>query len=172
MKISHCPYCGNKTNITKNELNCVKCGKSFYINNTPSVGVLIVKNNKVLLSKRKLSPKKGFWDYPGGFLNFGEHPKDAAKREILEETGTVIEILDLLGVYTNHEYEFQGEKIIPLDTVYIAKIKSGKPTAQDDVDKIKWFPINKPPVKIAFGCVKNALNDLEEWLKKGHKHFK
>jgi ADP-ribose pyrophosphatase YjhB (NUDIX family) len=167
MKLRYCPYCGTVTKLKDWEMSCNKCGKKFHINNTPAVGVLIIKDKKVLLSKRKINPRKGYWDYPGGFLNFSEHPKIAAKREVLEETGLKIKIVDILGIYINKDYKYQGENIYPQDTVYVAKIVSGKLKAQDDVEKLKWFPIGKPPKKIAFGCVKKALKDLQKRNKKG-----
>jgi ADP-ribose pyrophosphatase YjhB (NUDIX family) len=169
MKISHCPYCGSKQQLKNAQIDCKECGRKFHINNSPAVGILIIKKGQVLLSKRGINPFKGYWDYPGGFLEFGEHPETAAKREVLEETGLVIEILDLLGIYINKDYEYQREKIYPQDAVYVAKIKSGRLEAKDDVIQLKWFSINAPPEKISFSCVKEALKDLNKWCKKNHK---
>ncbi|MEK6901677.1 MAG: NUDIX domain-containing protein, partial [Nanoarchaeota archaeon] len=54
------------------------------------VGVLIVKNNKVLLGKRKNAHGEGTWCPPGGHLEFGESFEDCARRETFEETGISI----------------------------------------------------------------------------------
>ena len=53
----------------------------------------------MLLGRRGNEPGIGRWDIPGGFLEEGEHPLDALRRELLEETGLEIEPLDLLGIW-------------------------------------------------------------------------
>lgn len=139
----------------------------MYFNSTPSVGVFIVKDSRVLLAKRGIKPKKGFYDYVGGFLEQGEHPKKGAERETLEETGLTIKIVDFLGIYINRKYRYQEEKVFPQDTVYIAKIVKGKESPKDDVSALDWFPIEKPPKNISFSTVTAALKDLKKWHKGG-----
>ncbi|MHA2424148.1 MAG: NUDIX hydrolase [Candidatus Thorarchaeota archaeon] len=67
---------------------------------TPLVGVgaIVVGSKGVLLVKRDKDPGKGLWSIPGGVIEIGETNRDATRREILEETGIEIELLDLLGV--------------------------------------------------------------------------
>ena len=49
----------------------------------------IIKDNKILLIKRKNDPFKGKWALPGGFVEYGEKVEDAVVREVLEETGVI-----------------------------------------------------------------------------------
>lgn len=158
-----CPYCGSKGKREKLFIQCRVCGKKLYENSPPCVGILIINGSKVLLSKRGAPPQKGKFDYPGGFLEKGEHPKDGAKREILEEAELKIEIVDFLGFYINNEYKYQGRNLSALDIVYVAKITGGKIKAQDDVKSLHWFPINNPPRNLAFTSVKKALQNLNNW---------
>ena len=57
------------------------------------VGVIIIKDGKVLLGKRKNAHGEGSWSFPGGHLEFNEELFDCAKREVLEETGIKIKNL-------------------------------------------------------------------------------
>ena len=52
-----------------------------------AVGAIVFKENKVLLVRRGKAPAKGLWAIPGGSVKLGETLKDAAEREIIEETG-------------------------------------------------------------------------------------
>lgn len=103
--------------------------------NAPLIGVgaVVFKDAKVLLVKRKFEPAAGQWAIPGGKLKFGETLKQAAEREILEETGICIEAGQVA-----HVFEWIGAQhyvIIDLDASYI----SGKIEAADDADEAGWF---------------------------------
>ena len=100
----------------------------------------------------------------GGFLNFGEDPEKGAKREMKEETGCEIKILDLIGVYMD-EYDYQGEIIPTLNLVYVAKIIKGEIKVSDDVADVFWQPIGKIPNNLSVVTAKDALIDLEKWSK-------
>lgn len=64
------------------------------------VGVVCVrKDGRVLMVKSNRGFTKGMWNIPGGFLEYGEHPEDAAGREVLEETGVRLKLGPLIGVY-------------------------------------------------------------------------
>jgi len=72
----------------------------------PKVGttVIVLKDDKVLLGKRKGSHAEGTWNFPGGHLEFGENVEECAKREVKEEAG--IEIKNIkAGPYTNDIFD-------------------------------------------------------------------
>ena len=114
----------------------------------------------MLLSKRGKDPHKDTYDIPGGFLEYGEQPEDGAHREILEETGTQIEIIGLLGMYTN---DYGIDEIKTLDIIYLGKIISGEPKANDDVAELTWFPISSPPKNFAFPNLPIIFADLQKF---------
>src|SRR5579872_932688 len=68
---------------------------------TPLVGVgaIIIEHNRVILVKRGHPPLLGEWSIPGGLLEVGETLRQAAVREVLEETGLRVEVGELLGVF-------------------------------------------------------------------------
>ena len=75
------------------------------------VGVIILKNNKVLLGKRKNSHGEGTWQFPGGHLEFNEEFEDCAKREVFEETNLKIKDISFVTV-TNDFFEKENKHYI------------------------------------------------------------
>ncbi len=131
------------------------------------VGVMILRNNKVLLGKRHSDPQKadselhgeGSWTMPGGKLHFQEELKDAAYREVLEETGIKVnkEKLEIISV-TNDRI-----KDAHFVTVgFLCKDFEGEPkvTEPDEITDWKWFDLNDLPSPIFFPSEKIFKNFL------------
>ena len=76
---------------------CSACDSIFYTNPNLIVGTLCVKDDQVLLCKRNIEPRFGFWTLPAGFMENGETVENAARRETLEEACAVVENL---AIYT------------------------------------------------------------------------
>ena len=88
----YCPVCAgrliNKPSAKLGHLTCRQCGFIFYQNSKPTSSAFIINSlGQVLLAKRAINPKKGYWDSPGGFLENGEAPLAGLNREIKEELG-------------------------------------------------------------------------------------
>lgn len=163
----YCPRCGGKLVIKKEEkaqrLVCKECNFVFYQNSKPTASALITNNKgQVLLVKRGIKPKFGYWDLPGGFLEEGEDPIQGLKREIKEELGVEINDIKYLGIYMDW-YEC-GYNMSTLNIIYLTKIKFGKIRPMSDVGGIQWFDNSKIPwTKLAFPrWMRPALKD---WLK-------
>jgi ADP-ribose pyrophosphatase YjhB (NUDIX family) len=163
-----CPYCGKRSKKYKGYFKCTTCSKKVYINSLPTASAFILKDRKYLLSKRAIEPKKGLFDTVGGFLADGEHPEKGIVREFKEETGLIIKIIDLLGVYID-KYRYQEDLVNTLNFCYIAKIVKGKIKPQDDVASLHWLPIEKIPNNLAFNWIKLAIDDLQKWYAKTQK---
>ncbi len=71
----------------------------------------INEKNEFVLVKRKNDPFKGYWALPGGFVEYGETVEHAATREMREETGLEICILDIVGVYSDPNRDPRGHVI-------------------------------------------------------------
>jgi ADP-ribose pyrophosphatase YjhB (NUDIX family) len=73
------------------------------------VGVMMVRDNHLLLIKRKYNPDAGYWSIPGGHLDLGERVEHAAVREAEEETGFKTKITHLAGIINKIMYDDKGE---------------------------------------------------------------
>ncbi|MBB4305180.1 ADP-ribose pyrophosphatase YjhB (NUDIX family) [Rhodobium orientis] len=79
---------------------CARCGFISYDNPKVVVGSVVRAGDKVLMCRRAIDPRKGFWTLPAGFLELNETPEEGARREALEEANARIEIESLLAIYT------------------------------------------------------------------------
>lgn len=70
-----------------------------------SVTAVVIRDNKVLLARHTYGAGTGLLIVPGGYVNIGESPQEAVKREYLEETGIVIEPKDIIGIrFNSHDW--------------------------------------------------------------------
>lgn len=159
IKYYFCPQCKTKLDLTDEYPYCPSCKLKIYLNSSPTASVLIIKDGKVLLGIRAVEPFKGKYDIVGGFLKLGEDPKTGVLREVKEETGLEVKIIDFLGIYMDR-YGKGGDYTLNIN--YIGKITGGKMKASDDVAKLEWVPISKLP-KPAFKGQVPAFKDLQKW---------
>jgi len=129
--------------------------------------VIVERDNKVLLIRRKHEPFRNFWALPGGHINFGKETlEETAKRELGEETGILVdeENLRLFGVYSEPNRDPRGHYITH---VYVAKNHNGKLKADDDAAEVRFFSLENLP-ELAFDH-KLILNDYQKQLKGGSR---
>jgi 8-oxo-dGTP diphosphatase len=100
------------------------------------VGVVLVQDGKVLLVRRGRDPGRGLWAVPGGKVRRGEPMRDAARREILEETGLEVEIGDVVWV---GEYLEADDHIVLID--FAGSVLGGELRAGDDADDVRWVVV-------------------------------
>ena len=149
---------------------CTACGKEVFVGPVPST-IFITENSRreILLVKRARSPKKGWWDVPGGFVELDENVEEALAREVKEETNASIKEVSYLGSYVG-SYFFQEEYYPILSFAFTGKLASDDLKAGDDAAQIRFFSYGKIPFgKIAFIDVKQALKQYIE--KKKHKNI-
>jgi ADP-ribose pyrophosphatase YjhB (NUDIX family) len=137
----HCPFCGKGNRRLPGALHrrCPACGETDWVNPAPAVGVAILRNNLVLLSKRARAPKQGQWDLVGGFLEPEETPFEAAHREVLEETGCRLAEVRVEQVQPG---VYDGQPT--LNFLAVGRIE-GEPRANDDSLELAWFPLDRVP---------------------------
>ena len=105
-RILHCRVCGAAAEYrippddNRERATCTACGEIHYENPINVVGTLPVWGDQVLLCRRNIEPRYGFWTLPAGFLELGESVEEGARRESLEEARAELEIETLLGLYS------------------------------------------------------------------------
>ena len=97
-----CPRCAHELEKRdRGHLACPACGSAYWANSAPAVQGLLVRDGRVLIGRRKIEPRKGYWDLPGGFLEEGEDPLAGLRREFLEETGLEVEPEEWVGAFVD-----------------------------------------------------------------------
>jgi 8-oxo-dGTP diphosphatase len=122
-------------------------------------GVVIIKNGKTLLAKRKGKHGSGMWGSMGGHVEFGESPIEAVQREAREELGIEIGNIEF-AMCMNMIRE--GKHY--LDISFTAEIINGEPTIQepDRIESIGWYSLDElpnplfPPVQAVLEAMKTG----------------
>jgi 8-oxo-dGTP diphosphatase len=102
------------------------------------VGVIVFRNGKVLLGKRKNAHGNHTWNFPGGHLEFNEEIIDCARREVLEETGLEI-ISPIVGPVTNDIFLDDRKHYITVFVVCESKTGDPKILEPNKCDEWNWF---------------------------------
>ncbi|HEX9110760.1 MAG TPA: NUDIX hydrolase [Terriglobales bacterium] len=110
------------------------------------VGAVIVQDNRVLLVRRGQPPLLGEWSLPGGVLECGESLRKATVREAQEETGLVVETVDMLGVYERVIRSDDGRvryHYVLID--FLCGPVGGDLKAGSDAAEARWFKATELP---------------------------
>jgi 8-oxo-dGTP diphosphatase len=131
-----CRECGtaleDRLAFGKTRKVCPNCGYTHFDDPKVAVGVVVELDGGILLGKRNHDPKMGRWSFPSGFVDAGEIPEDAARREVEEETGIEVTLDRILGIYSQ-----QGERVIFI--AYAGRAVGGKLEAGDECTEVATF---------------------------------
>ena len=154
-----CPRCGGRLELRvvkggePERLVCRECSFIFYQGPKLVAAAIFELHEGILLTKRAINPGYGKWTFPGGFVEHGERAQTTAEREALEESGVMIEVTELVGLYT---YEGQS----PAIAVFAARATGSEPKPLDETMDIKSFPRDDLPwSEMAFASTEHALKD-------------
>lgn len=136
---------------------CETCGFIHFRDPKVAVAVLVSAKRQVLLVRRAVTPRLGYWALPAGFVDADELPAATAVREVREETGLEIAVDELLDIQPMPNPDKPGFVI-----VYRGRLLGGELQAQDDVSEACWFaPDQVPWDELAFDSTRQA---VELWL--------
>lgn len=154
-----CPKCGaplEKRRLKEFEperLVCGRCGFVLYLNPKVAAGTVVEYQGGIVLLRREIDPRAGYWVYPGGFVDRGETVESAACRETREEVGLDVEVTRHLGTYS-----FTDSEVVVV--TYAARWISGVPTVGDESLEVATFaPHEIPWGDLAFPSTRLALID-------------
>lgn len=122
------------------------------------VGALIVNDQQEVLILRRGPKSKnqiGYWNQPGGMIEYGEKAEDAIKREVKEELNVEIELLKML-CHTDHILQEEGEHWLAV--AFLAKIIGGTPKIMepDKADRLEWFSLDNLPTPLSETTVRTT----------------
>jgi 8-oxo-dGTP diphosphatase len=120
---------------------------------------------EILLVKRKDNPFQGMWALPGGFMEMEESLEDAARRELLEETGIKAGELIRFDSYDKPGRDPRGRTITQV-FVMIWKKEMGSPQAGSDASELSWFSLTELP-DLAFDHAE-ILSDVIGMIREGN----
>jgi ADP-ribose pyrophosphatase YjhB (NUDIX family) len=134
---------------------CADCGHVAYENPKVVVGSVVVTEGRVLMCRRAIEPRLGFWTLPAGYLELGETLEEGAAREAQEEAEAGITIEGILGV-------FSIARIGQVQVIFRARFTDPGPPAfgpgPESLDVRLFDPGEIPWDEIAFPSVHWALN--------------
>jgi ADP-ribose pyrophosphatase YjhB (NUDIX family) len=103
------------------------------------VGAIIVEGGRVLLVERGKPPLEGWWSLPGGVLEVGETLDEGVRREVLEETGLIVEPLRVAEIFERIMRDAGGRPeyhYVLID--YLCRVAGGELCAASDVARVAW----------------------------------
>lgn len=155
-----CPYCGTRLEQERRDGRyrpvCPACGYVRFRN--PAVGAAAVVTDlqsRILLVRRARGLRKGLWSIPAGFVEYGEEIRDAAARELREETGLVGLVGEVVHVASN----FHDPEKLSVGIWFRVEVIGGTLAAGDDADDAGFFPISALP-PLAFDTDRELLEFL------------
>jgi 8-oxo-dGTP diphosphatase len=158
-----CPYCGSplgtKSADGHTRLYCERERRFIYENPIPAATSIVTdEEDRVLLLRRRYAPGENLWALPGGFVEMGESPADAANRELREECHITAEEPSLVDIVFQESRHYGASLLI---IGYSFARFEGTPSAGDEALDVRFFPFDALP-EMAFESHLSMINTFLE----------
>lgn len=164
IRVEFCPACGARVEERQIEGRlrpvCTRCGRVHFADPKVAAAVLVERQGEVLLVRRANQPERGRWTLPAGYVDAGEDPREAARRECREETGLEISITAIHDVL----FESGADRLATIVIVYKALETGGVLAPGDDASEVGFFPPARLPA-IGFESTRRAIG---AWASRDH----
>ncbi|MBU6468325.1 MAG: NUDIX hydrolase [Betaproteobacteria bacterium] len=165
--MKYCSSCGCEVILTvpegdqRERFVCRDCGDIHYQNPKVVVGCVTHWDNQVLLCRRAIEPRLGFWTMPAGFMENGESLKEGAQRETFEECAAEVEVKDLISVISI-------ASINQVHCIFNAPMLSDNFAITSESSEVKLFHESEIPWQdLAFRTVEVTLKHFFEQRRQG-----
>lgn len=152
----YCPACATPLRLTDvfgtQRPACPSCRHIVYHDPKVAATCIVEREGRILMIKRGLEPGLGLWCMPGGYVDRGEVVEEAAAREVLEETGLVVKVEGLVGLFSE-----KGHPVIV--AAFAAKATGGTLLAGPEAQDVGYFSQDDLP-PLAFP---RDVQILEKW---------
>lgn len=155
-----CPLCGHTLEDRpfegKLRRTCPACSFVYFPDPKVAVVALVEERGRVLLIRRAVEPARGLWALPGGYMDAGEMPVAALRREVREETGLDVTVGNLLEIFPMVN---RGGASLGIVLAFDAHPQGDLSVlaGDDDVDAAAWFGPQDLPAELAFDSTKQLL---------------
>lgn len=138
----YCPACAGsleaKEVAGRQRPVCPQCGHVVYYDPKVAATCIVERHSKVLMVRRAIQPGIGLWSMPGGYVDRGEIVEEAAVREVLEETGLIVEVDHLVGLFSE-----LGHPVMV--AAFAARETGGVLEAGPEVQEMDFFSLENLP---------------------------
>lgn len=132
------------------------------------VGAIVLDRGRVLLVERGNPPLAGYWSLPGGVLEVGETLEEAVRREVLEETGLVVEPAGVVEVFERIVRDPDGRPEYHYVLVdFLCRVKGGTLAAATDAARAEWVPRRRLS---GYAITEGTLPVIEKAFRRSGKH--
>lgn len=163
MEFRFCPLCSDELILLANgpDRGRIGCRREHFIHyENPAVTAFafIEQDGRYLVLERGQEPYRGRWELPGGFVEAGESPDEAVKREVFEETGLRVEAPSIIGAYTSR-YGDDGKWTV--DVAFHCQAPPGELRLSAESSNAAWVSIKQMP-PLAFAGERSALEEFTQ----------
>ena len=160
----YCPECGSNHFVVNNEKSkrCEACGFVYYFNpSAATVALIFNQEGELLVCRRAKDPAKGTLDLPGGFIDSFETAEEGVAREVLEETGLVVDEV-IYQFSLPNLYMYSGFEVHTLDLFFVCKVSNtNRIEAQDDAQEAFFMPLHQiNPEDFGLSSIRKALTQF------------
>jgi ADP-ribose pyrophosphatase len=164
-KFRFCPLCGKDlvplpSGPDRGRPSCLQGHFVHYNNPAITAFAFVERSGCYLVLRRGQQPYRGRWELPGGFVEAGESPAEAVRREIFEETGLRVEAPSIIGAYTSR-YGDDGKWTV--DVAFHCQAPSSELSLSAESSDAAWVSIEQMP-PLAFAGEQCAFEEFKQGM--------